>query len=247
MEKILTENLKRIKGEVAEACARAKRDPQDVQLIAVTKSADIDTITSLLSQGQRHLGESKVQDLLDRYEAIRQFRQNGQNPLPPGSDPGNPEPIWHMMGHLQRNKVKPLLPIVSMIHSVDSLRLVEEINTTAARLGLNQKVNILLQVNASKEKDKFGLAVGAVVALAEQVVSLPNLALRGLMTMAPLDADDETSRFCFGRCRELFEEIRGEKIVASGFDHLSMGMSQDYAIAIEEGATMIRIGRGLFE
>ena len=247
MEKKLTENLKRIEGVVAEACARRNRSPQDVQLIAVTKSVDTDTIAKLLSLGQRHLGESKVQDLIDRHEAIRQIPQTGQNHLAPARGPDHPEPVWHMMGHLQRNKVKPLLPIVSMIHSVDSLRLVEEINTTAARLGLSQKVNILLQVNTSKEKDKFGLAVGAVVALTEQVVTLPNLALRGLMTMTPLDADEQTSRFCFGRCRELYEEILGEKIVASGFDHLSMGMSQDYALAVEEGATMIRIGSAIFE
>ncbi|MCH9023005.1 MAG: hypothetical protein IID32_09600, partial [Planctomycetes bacterium] len=104
MEKMLTDNLKRIKDEVAEACAKKNRDPQSVQLIAVTKSADIDTITSLLSQGQRHLGESKVQDLLDRHEAIRQLRQTGQNPSPLVNNPVNPEPIWHMMGHLQRNK-----------------------------------------------------------------------------------------------------------------------------------------------
>ena len=244
MKEKLIENLKRIEANVAEACARQNRTADEVQLVAVTKTGDVDTIGTLLSLGRRHLGESKVQGLIDRRETIRQM---GRNPSPSAGEPDTPEPQWHMVGHLQRNKVKPLLPVVSMIHSVDSLRLVEEINTMAARLGLSQKVNILLQVNTSKEKQKYGLAVGAVVALAEQVVSLPNLALRGLMTMTPLDADEQTSRFCFGRCRELFEEIRGERIVACGFDHLSMGMSQDYAIAVEEGATMIRIGRALFE
>ena len=152
-----------------------------------------------------------------------------------------------MIGHLQRNKVKPILKSVEMIHSVDSLRLAEEINTTAARIGLNHRVKILMQVNTSKEKQKYGLAVGAVNALAEQIMTLPNLEICGLMTMAPLTEDMELCRFCFVRLREVFEELSGEKIVGPAFQHLSMGMTQDYPIAIESGATIIRIGSAFFE
>ncbi len=151
-----------------------------------------------------------------------------------------------MIGHLQRNKVKALLPIVEYIHSVDSLRLAEEINTAAARLGLDRKVKIFLQVNTSEEKQKFGLAVGAVSALTEQIITLPNLQVVGLMTMAPQVDDPEQCRFCFARLREIFEDLRSEKIAGREFRHLSMGMSNDYVVAVEEGATMLRIGSALF-
>jgi len=155
-------------------------------------------------------------------------------------------PCWHMVGHLQRNKVKQLLQIVGYLHSVDSLRLAEEINTCAAKLGLAKKVKLFLQVNTSQEKQKHGLAVGAVGALAEQIITLPNLEIVGLMTMAPLTNDQEKCRFCFSRLREIFEELRGENVCGPNFRHLSMGMSQDYVTAVEEGATMLRIGSAIF-
>ena len=151
-----------------------------------------------------------------------------------------------MVGHLQRNKVKHILPIIDFIHSIDSLRLAEEINTAAARLGMENKIKVLLQVNTSQEKQKYGLAVGAVSALAEQVQTLPNLQVCGLMTMAPFTEDENRCRFCFSRLREIFDEMRGEHVVGPSFTHLSMGMSQDYEIAVEEGATMLRIGSALF-
>ena len=215
-------------------------------MVAVTKTVEVDTIRLLLEAGQLELGESRVQQLMQRQAMIQEFLGRRQGL---GIDMSNPirKPLWHMIGHLQRNKVKQLLPVVEYIHSVDSLRLAEEINTNAARLGLADKVKIFLEVNTSQEKQKNGLAVGAVEALAEQVRTLPNLEMVGLMTMAPLTEDQELCRFCFVRLREIFEEMRGKKVVEPQFKHLSMGMSQDYVTAVEEGATMVRIGTAIFE
>jgi len=160
-------------------------------------------------------------------------------------NPALPREIhWHMIGHLQRNKVRQILPIVSLIHSVDTLRLAEEINSSAARLHLTPKV--LLQVNTSNEPQKYGVPIGAATHLAEQIETLPHLKLIGLMTMAPLTRNTDVVRGCFARARELFCEMRGEKIVGNQFTELSMGMSSDYEIAIEEGATILRIGSAIF-
>jgi len=237
----IAENLKRIQDRIAEACARSRRETKEVQLVAVTKMEDVDSITALLELGCTDLGESRAQDFITKYEQVNVWLQERQR-----LNLSAVAPHWHMIGHLQRNKVKPLLQKVCMIHSVDSLRLAEEINTNAARQGLNDKVRILLEVNTGEEKEKYGLAVGAVIPLAEIVRELPNLEIVGLMTMAPLTDDKDLCRFCFVRLRELFEEIRGKNICGPGFRHLSMGMSQDYDVAVEEGATLVRIGSALF-
>jgi hypothetical protein len=149
-----------------------------------------------------------------------------------------------MLGHLQRNKVRQVLPMISLVHSVDTLRLAEEINVSAAKLNLSP--SILLQVNTSQEPQKYGVPVGAATHLAEQIETLPNINLIGLMTMAPLTHNKEVIRGCFARARELFLEIKGERIVGKQFKELSMGMSSDYEIAIEEGATILRIGSAIF-
>jgi PLP dependent protein len=246
MKEKIAENLKRIKGNIAEACLRTKRDPARVRLIAVTKTVDIDIIRTLLEIEQLDLAESRVQELIQHHTMIRESVSR-RLVLPTTTTEQKPgTQHWHMIGHLQRNKVKQLLPLVKYIHSVDSLRLAEEINTASARLGLNDKIKIFLQVNTSKEKQKYGLAVGAVKALAEQVETLPNLQIVGLMTMAPLTDDQDICRFCFTRLREIFEEIHGERVCGPHFQHLSMGMSQDYVAAVEEGATMVRVGTALF-
>ncbi|MBN1437603.1 MAG: YggS family pyridoxal phosphate-dependent enzyme [Sedimentisphaerales bacterium] len=246
MKKRIADNLQRIRDNVAEACLRKNRDPNEVRIVAVSKTVDVDAILSLLELGHLELGESQVQQLIQRDARIRETlaRQRELHSTPESQ--ALPRPHWHMIGHLQRNKVKQVLPLVDMIHSVDSLRLAEEINTGVAKSGLAHKAKILLQVNTSQEKQKFGLAVGAVSALAEQIKTLPNLEIAGLMTMAPLTDDAEISRFCFGRLREIFEEMRGERIVGPECTHLSMGMSQDYIAAVEEGATILRIGSALF-
>ncbi len=247
MKKKIADNLKRIQDDIADACARARRRPEDVRLIAVTKTVEPDIIRHVLELNLADLGEAKVQDLLQRHAIIEESIQRRAALAAADNAPPLPRPRWHMIGHLQRNKVKQLLPIVTLIHSVDSLRLAEEINTMAAKLGLDQKVKILLEVNTSQEKQKFGLAVGAVTAMADQIQTLPNLQLVGMMTMAPLTEDPQISRFCFARLREIFEELRGIRVVGPEFKHLSMGMSQDYIQAVEEGATLLRIGTALFQ
>src|SRR5438552_13485231 len=149
-----------------------------------------------------------------------------------------------MIVNLQRNKIKAILPIVSMIHSIDSLRLAEELDAQAAKM--EKRMPVLMQVNASEEQQKFGVAVGAAVHLAEQIDSMPNLQIMGLMTMAPLDASEPVGRHCFARTREIFEELKWHKIGGTSLKHLSMGMSDDFESAIAEGATMLRIGTPLF-
>ena len=149
-----------------------------------------------------------------------------------------------MVGHLQRNKVRQVLPIASLIHSVDTLRLAEELNSSAEKLNLRPKV--LLQVNTSQEPQKYGVPVGAAIHLAEQAESMPNIELAGMMTMAPLTRNKDTVRACFVRAHELFIELKGEKVVGPKFTELSMGMSSDYEIAIQEGATIVRIGSAIF-
>src|SRR5687767_15210921 len=149
-----------------------------------------------------------------------------------------------MIGHLQRNKVKPVLPLVSLVHSIDSLRLAEEMDAAAAKLG--KRVPVLMQVNASEEGSKSGVAVGASVHLAEQLDTMPNLQMVGLMTMGPLDGTENDTRRVFARTREIFEEMKWHKIGGTGLRHLSMGMSNDFEAAILEGATLIRVGTALF-
>ncbi len=224
---------------MAEACARVGREPGDLRLVIVTKSAEIEQIEEVLSLGYNHFGENHVQQLRKVAAQVTAFlEQHPDNPALPR------EIHWHMIGHLQRNKVRQILPIVSLIHSVDTLRLAEEINASAARMNLTPRV--LLQVNTSNEPQKYGVPIGAATHLAEQIETLPHLKLIGLMTMAPLTRNTEIIRGCFARARELFYEMRGEKIVGDQFTELSMGMSSDYEIAIEEGATILRIGSAIF-
>jgi PLP dependent protein len=237
----LADKLSEVKDRIAAACAKANRQPGEVTLIAVTKTAAPEQIREALSLGVGDLGESRVQVLTQRAAQINEFYQR-QHSRP---DSGMPNRLrWHMIGHLQRNKVKAVLPLVDLIHSIDSLRLAEELDTQAAKLGKKQPV--LLQVNASEESQKSGVAVGASVHLAEQIDTMPNLQMMGLMTMAALDDDVDTARKTFARTREIFEEMKWHKIGGTHLRHLSMGMSNDFEAAILVGATMVRIGSLLF-
>jgi len=235
----ISERLKRVEDTIASACARSGREQRDVKLIVVTKSATIDAVEEVIRLGYTELGENRVQQLKRVSAQIVGILQDGN---------GNSELLkklrWHMIGHLQRNKVRQVLPIASLIHSVDTLRLAEEINNAASKLNLFPKV--LLQVNTSNEPQKYGVPVGAATHLAEQMDTLSHLKLVGLMTMAPLTRDKDVVRSCFVRAAELFDEMRGEKFVGPHFTELSMGMSSDYEIAVEEGATILRIGSAIF-
>ena len=241
----LAEKLDEVRERVAAAAARAKREPGEVTLVAVTKSAAPEQIREVLSLGVADLGESRVQVLAQRAGQLDEFLKRRQvHSSEPGA-PAMPDKVrWHMIGHLQRNKIKQLLPYVHAIHSIDSLRLAEELDAQVAKLG--RRVPVMLQVNASEEPQKHGVAVGAAVHLAEQIDSMPNLQLVGLMTMAPFDADEKRVRAAFGRTREIFEEMRWHKIGGAGLRHLSMGMSNDFEHAIAEGSTMVRVGTTLF-
>ena len=235
----ITEKIRRVEGTIAEACARAHREPGDIRLVIVTKSAEIEQIEEVIRLGFHHFGENRVQQLKKVAAQVAEFLQQHSD------DSALPKEIhWHMVGHLQRNKVRHILPSVSLIHSVDTLRLAEEINNSAARMGVAPRA--LLQVNTSNEPQKYGVPIGAATHLAEQIETLPHLKLIGLMTMAPLTRNTDIVRACFARARELFYEMRGEKIVGAQFTELSMGMSSDYEIAIEEGATILRIGSAIF-
>ncbi|MHC4455582.1 MAG: YggS family pyridoxal phosphate-dependent enzyme [Planctomycetota bacterium] len=235
----ISKRIELVKESIGAACSRVGRDPGEIKLVVVTKSASTDEIEEVIALGLCELGENRVQRLKKVSGLIADFMSKEED----GS--ANPAEVnWHMIGHLQRNKVRQVLPIASLIHSVDTLRLAEEINNSAAKLNLRPKV--LLQVNTSKEPQKYGVPVGAATHLAEQIETLPNLQLIGMMTMAPLTHNKDVVRACFVRARELFIEMRGEKIVGPQFTELSMGMSSDYEVAVEEGATILRIGSAIF-
>ncbi len=242
MRRKLSENYKRVRERIAQSCQRAGRRPEDIRLVAVTKMVESDVIRMAVEMGMEDLGESRVQELVKRAGMLNEHLTRRRK-LDPDSAPA--EPRWHMIGHLQRNKVRPLLPWAHTIHSLDSLRLAEDISAEAARIGRTYPV--LIEVNVAGEKSKFGIAVGAVPHLAEHIIELPGIRVVGLMTMAPLDDDPEASRPHFARLREVFEDMKSERVVGPEFRELSMGMSGDFEVAIEEGATMIRVGRALFE
>jgi len=239
MKSKLSERLKKVQDTIANICAGCGRAVGDVKLVVVTKSAELNQIQDIISLGISDLGENRVQRLKKVSAHIEEFvNSNSENSK-------RPKKInWHMIGHLQRNKVRQVLPIASLIHSLDTLRLAEELNSAAEKLRLQPK--ILLQVNTSEEPQKYGVPVGAATHLAEQIETMPNIRLIGLMTMAPLTRNKDLIQACFSRAQELFLELRGEKIVSSKFTELSMGMSSDYEIAIEHGATILRIGSAIF-
>jgi PLP dependent protein len=241
---ILAERLDAVREKIAAACAKAKREPAEVTLIAVTKTAVPETIREVVQLGVHDLGESRVQQLVQRASQVQEHLQRRRTH---GDDKQQAGPLavrWHMIGHLQRNKVKQLAPLVHCIHSIDSLRLAEEIDVIGEKMHV--RIPVMMQVNASEEPQKFGVAVGAALHLGEQIATMPGVQLVGLMTMAELSDDEKTIRNAFRRTREVFDEMKWQKIGGAGFRHLSMGMSNDYEIAIQEGSTMVRVGSALF-
>jgi pyridoxal phosphate enzyme (YggS family) len=241
----LSEKLDEVRERIAAAATKAKREPSEVTLVAVTKTAAPEQIREIVQLGVSDLGESRVQVLTQRAAQMNEHLQRRMTHGSGADAARPPEKIrWHMIGHLQRNKVKAVLPLAAVIHSVDSLRLAEEIDAQAAKLG--RKMPVLMQVNAGEEPQKYGVAVGAAVHLAEQIDSMPNLQLVGLMTMAPLEAPEQKVRQAFSRTREIFEELKWHKIGGPSLRHLSMGMSNDFELAIAEGATLVRVGSLLF-
>ena len=255
---------------VARAAKRAGRRPSDIILVAVTKYAVPEQIKALLALGHRDFGENKAQTLLQHAAIVDEFftRQNihattrktrsqesaetlfeenvGMELKPLNTLPGGRDGVrWHMIGHLQRNKAKKVCDVARLIHSVDSLRLAEELQAIA--LKRDQPIDVLIQVNCSGEASKFGCLPPAAIPLAEQISTMINVRVRGLMTMAAETADPEETRGTFGRCRELFEEMRSLRLgEGAPFNILSMGMSGDFEVAISEGANIVRVGSAIF-
>jgi hypothetical protein len=242
MKRKLAENWKRIEQRVEDACAKSGRSPDSVKIVAVTKKASLDVIRALVDLGIRDLGENRVQDLTRKAGMVHEWLTRRVRPGAPGQQL---RPRWHMIGHLQRNKVKAALPWSDLVQSVDSLRLAEEIDARSKALG--RKTVILMEVNPLDEPQKNGIAVAATTHLVEQVHPLANIELRGLMAMAPLTDDEGRIRSAFCRVRELFDEIRDAHIAGPEFTELSMGMSNDLEVGIDAGATMVRVGTALYE
>ena len=223
---MLKENYAQVLENIKTACARAGRPASEVTLIAVGKTKPVSMLREVYEAGVREFGENKVQELTEKYEQL-------------------PKDIhWHMIGHLQRNKVKYLIGRTTLIHSVDSLRLAEEISRQACKEQVD--VDILVEVNIAGEASKFGTAGEEAAALVEQIASLPGIHIRGLMTIAPFVENPEENRPYFRKMKELSVDIMKKNIDNVDMDILSMGMTGDYMVAIEEGATMVRVGTGIF-
>lgn len=221
----LQENLERVRANVAAAAEKAGRDPRSVRLLAVSKTFPLSDILEAHEAGQLEFGENRVQEL--------------ETKVPDGT----PDIIWHLIGHLQSNKAEKAVELAEYIHSVDSVKLLNKINSAAAKRGKIQK--ILLEVNVSGEESKFGLSGwDALRETAEHALGLSSVQLLGLMTMAPLDADDAVLHSTFGGLREFRDRLEREFSVT--LPELSMGMSHDYPVAIAEGATIVRVGTAIF-
>ena len=223
---MITNNYDVVMNNIERACKKAGRAPEDVTLIAVSKTKPITMLQEIYDHGCRNFGENKVQELLDKYEVL-------------------PKDIkWHMIGHLQRNKVKYIVDKVSLIHSVDSLRLAEEISKEA--LKKNVEVNILVEINVANEETKFGTTSQEAIELVDAISKLPGIHIKGLMTIAPYVEDSEENRQYFAQLKQLSVDIITKNIDNVSMDILSMGMSGDYEVAVEEGATYVRVGTGFF-
>ncbi|NIA07463.1 MAG: YggS family pyridoxal phosphate-dependent enzyme [Actinobacteria bacterium] len=247
LKKKLADNLSRVREKIATACGRVNRDPTEVTLVAVTKSVGLEVIRTLAELGQVDLGENRPQELLRKTTMLEELNLRAKQAGLADRDSAEKFSAvrWHMIGHLQRNKVSMVLNCSRMIHSVDSLRLAEEISIQAGKRGIS--ADVLMEVNCSGESSKYGIIPAAVNHLAEQFATLKHIRLMGLMTMGPLAENPEDSRKAFVRLRELFEEMHASGYVGKDCKHLSMGTTQDYMVAAEEGATMVRVGRDLFE
>ncbi len=223
----IDKNLDSIKQRMASACKKSGRLTEDVELVCVTKAASIEEIGEALSLGVTNLGENRVKDASAKYAVIEDRAK------------------WHLIGHLQTNKAKDAVKIFSLIHSVDSLRLAKEIDSQAAKIGKVQ--DVLIQVNASGEEAKFGIKPGEAESFIKELILYRNINIKGFMTIAPEVEDPETVRPYFRALRELRDRINNLRLTTYDLRLLSMGMTNDFEIAIEEGSNMVRIGRAIFE
>lgn len=223
---MLKENYDAVAKKVKDACEHAGRSADEVTIIAVSKTKPLSDIVELQQYGVMDFGENKVQELCAKYEEIE-------------------KPVrWHLIGHLQTNKVKYIVDKVELIHSVDSLKLAKQISKEALKKKVT--VPILIQVNVAQEETKFGLETEEVMALISEAAKLPNIKIKGLMTIAPFVDDPEDNRQYFRMLKQLFVDIGAKNFDNVDMTILSMGMTNDYEVAVEEGATMVRVGTGIF-
>ncbi len=223
---MVTENLKTVESNIVRACERSGRNRADVTLIAVSKTKPVEQMEEAMAAGMRTFGENKVQEIIKKQ-------------------PYFPDDVdWHMIGHLQRNKVRQIAGKVAMIHSVDSLRLAEQIQKEYEAIGKVAK--ILIEVNIAREETKFGLMPEETEAVIREAAKMGNIEVRGLMTIAPYVEDPQENRVHFCNLRKLLVDINSKNIDNVNMTELSMGMTGDYEIAIEEGATFVRVGTGIF-
>lgn len=223
---MIKENLDSVKQNMEKACNACGRAAESVKLIAVSKTKPVEDIEQAYACGCRDFGENKVQELVEKYEKM-------------------PKDIrWHMIGHLQRNKVKYIVDKVYLIHSVDSVRLAEEISKEAVKKDLT--VSVLVEVNVAGEESKFGTSSEEALRLVEEIAKLPGICVKGLMTIAPFVENAEENRLYFAKLKQIYVDIIQKNIDNVCMEELSMGMTGDYEVAITEGATYVRVGTGIF-
>ena len=223
---MIVENIEHVRENIEKACKKAGRSVDEVTLIAVSKTKPYTDIEEALKSGTLDYGENKVQEMCEKYEIL-------------------PKNIrWHMIGHLQRNKVKYLVGKTELIHSVDSIRLAEQIEKEYAKK--DETANILIEVNMAQEESKFGITSQETEELIRKISTFEHIRIKGLMTIAPYTDNPETNRLYFRQMKKLSVDIRDKNIDNVSMDVLSMGMTGDYQVAIEEGSTMVRVGTGIF-
>ena len=223
---MVAENLAQVQKNIEESCKAINRDPNEVTLIAVSKTKPVEMLREAYDAGARIFGENKVQEIVDKYDQMPSDVQ------------------WHMIGHLQRNKVKYIVDKVAMIHSVDSFRLAETIEKEAEKK--NVVVPVLIEVNVAQEESKFGLKPEEVLSFIEQIAGFTHIQVKGLMTIAPYVENAEENREIFRELKKLSVDIAAKNINNVTMSVLSMGMTGDYKVAVQEGATMVRVGTGIF-
>lgn len=223
---MIQDNIRQVEENIKAACIKSGRNPEEVKLIAVSKTKPVSMLEEAYAYGCRDFGENKVQELIDKYDKL-------------------PKDIrWHMIGHLQRNKVKYIVDKVYLIHSVDSVKLAQEISKEAVKK--NVTVSVLIEVNVADEESKFGATCEEAVNMVEEIAKLPGLLIKGLMTIAPYVENAEENRQYFEKLRQIYVDIIRKNIDNVCMEELSMGMTGDYRVAVEEGATCVRVGTGIF-
>lgn len=223
---MIKENLEEIREKIRQACQRSGRREEDVTLISVSKTKPVEMLKEAYEAGSRDFGENRVQEIMEKYGQM-------------------PEDVrWHMIGHLQKNKVRQVIDKAVLIHSVDTVELAEQIEKDAAKRDLT--VDILLEVNVAEEESKFGFRTEEVEAAVMKIKEFPHVHIKGLMTIAPFVSNSEDNREVFKKLYQLYVDIRSKNIDNVNMSVLSMGMTGDYEVAVEEGATMIRVGTGIF-